>query len=202
MTWPSVLAMVLAGMGLLLMQAPALWAQWTSSPVSTALYTPAGRTDSYQHATGLLLAMAVPLAGAINWVLIRASADRAKASEARAPDFLLSVLIGAVISALVSGIASQPLQASVADLGWLALLGVFQLAIPCLLAVLAARVLPPSEISLLCLLEVVFGVAWVWLGTSEQPQTATVAGVVIVLLTLLAHEAWNLRRHRQLGAWP
>jgi drug/metabolite transporter (DMT)-like permease len=114
----------------------------------------------------------------------------------------LSVLIGAVISALVSGIASQPLQASVADLGWLALLGVFQLAIPCLLAVLAARVLPPSEISLLCLLEVVFGVAWVWLGTSEQPQTATVAGVVIVLLTLLAHEAWNLRRHRQLGPWP
>lgn len=202
LTWPSVMAMVLAGMGLLLMQAPALWAQWTSSTVPPALQTPEGRSDPYQHAAGLLLALAVPLAGAINWVLIRAAADRAKAAQAPSPDFLFSVLIGAVMSALVSGMASQPLQASLADLGWLALLGVFQLAIPCLLAVLAARVLPPSEISLLCLLEVVFGVAWVWLGTSEQPQAATVAGVVIVLLTLLAHEAWNLRRHRQLGPWP
>jgi drug/metabolite transporter (DMT)-like permease len=76
---------------------------------------------------------------------------------------------------------------------------VFQLAIPCLLAVLAARVLPPSEVSLLSLLEVVFGVAWVWLGTSEQPQTAVVIGGFVVLATLLVHEAWNLRRHRQSG---
>jgi drug/metabolite transporter (DMT)-like permease len=52
---------------------------------------------------------------------------------------------------------------------------------------------------LLSLLEVVFGVAWVWLGTAEQPQTAVVIGGFVVLATLLVHEAWNLRRHRQSG---
>jgi len=199
LTWPSVVAIVVAGLGLLLMQAPALWAQWSSSVGAPALQAPEGLADSSRHGWGLLLALAVPLAGALNWVLIRASADRAQANQGQPPDFLLSVLIGAVLSAVASGLASQPLQASGADLGWLALLGVFQLAIPCLLAVLAARVLPPSEVSLLSLLEVVFGVAWVWLGTAEQPQTAVVIGGFVVLATLLVHEAWNLRRHRQSG---
>jgi drug/metabolite transporter (DMT)-like permease len=80
------------------------------------------------------------------------------------------VLIGAVLSALFTLPLAWPLAASPHDLGLLALLGVVQLAIPCLMAVSAARVLSAPEISLLGLLEVIFGVLWAWLGASEAPS--------------------------------
>ena len=206
LAWPSIMAVILAGLGLLLMQAPALMAQWAPSvpdPATGVALDEAARSaatgDPSKHGLGVLVALAVPLAGALNWVLIRAASDRARSAAQRSPDFLLSVLIGATVSALASSLVSNPMHASGKDLAWLALLGVFQLAIPCLLAVMAARVLQPSEVSLLSLLEVVFGVAWAWIGTAEQPEQAVVIGGFIVLATLALHEFWNARQHRQSG---
>ena len=68
------------------------------------------------------------------------------------------------------------------------------MAIPCLLVVSVARVLPAPEISLLALLEVVGGVAWVWLGAGERPTAAVLGGGLLVLLALAANEALALRR--------
>jgi hypothetical protein len=51
------------------------------------------------------------------------------------PDMLPAVLIGSVISALVTLPLAWPLQASAHDLRLLALLGTVQLALPCLLLV-------------------------------------------------------------------
>ena len=76
----------------------------------------------------------------------------------------------------------------------LALLGVVQLAIPCLMAVAVARVLSAPEISLLGLLEVVFGVAWAWLGAGEAPSAAVLGGGLLVLAALAGNEAMALRR--------
>jgi hypothetical protein len=73
------------------------------------------------------------------------------------------------------------------------MLGVVQLAIPCLLAVRVSRVLSAPELSLLSLLEVVFGVAWVWLGSSEAPTPAVVGGGALVLGALLFNELLTLR---------
>jgi drug/metabolite transporter (DMT)-like permease len=137
---------------------------------------------------GTLVALAVPIAAALNWVLIQSQKSRAGA-----PDLLPAVLIGAVLSALLTLPLAWPLQASARDVSWLALLGVFQLAVPCLLAVLAARVLPAPEISLLALLEVIFGTLWAWLGANETPSAAVVGGGLTVLLALAANEAVALR---------
>jgi drug/metabolite transporter (DMT)-like permease len=82
------------------------------------------------------------------------------------------------------------------DLGLLALLGVVQLAIPCLLSVAVARVLPAPELALLALLEVIFGVAWAWLGAGEAPSAAVLAGGALVLAGLGLNEALGLRRAR------
>jgi len=76
----------------------------------------------------------------------------------------------------------------------LGLLGVVQLAIPCLLAVRVSQVLSAPEISLLALLEVVFGVAWVWLGTHEAPSVAVLGGGMMVLGALTLNEWLALRR--------
>jgi drug/metabolite transporter (DMT)-like permease len=59
--------------------------------------------------------------------------------------------------------------------------------------VAVARVLPGPEISLLALLEVLFGVAWAWLGAGESPTAAVLGGGLMVLLALAGNEMLALR---------
>jgi len=124
---------------------------------------------------GMGVALAVPLAAAVNWTLLQHLKARRHAGESP-PDMLSAVLIGALLSAAVTLPLAWPLTASAHDLGLLALLGTVQLAIPCLMAVAVARVLSGPEISLLGLLEVVFGVLWAWLGAGEAGRWAAGAG--------------------------
>ena len=142
---------------------------------------------------GTLVALAVPVAAAINWTLLQHSKGRGQAGEAP-PDMLSAVLIGAVLSAAVTLPVAWPLATSAHDLGLLALLGSVQLAIPCLLAVAVARVLSGPEISLLGLLEVIFGVLWVWLGASEAPSWAVLGGGSLVLVALVGNELLGWRK--------
>lgn len=147
-----------------------------------------------QHVVGVAVALAVPVAAAVNWTLIQAL--RAPGRGGEEPDMLAAVLLGALLSAAGTLPFALPFAASAHDLGLLALLGVVQLAIPCLLAVMAAKVLSAPEVSLLALLEVVFGVAWAWLGAGEAPSPAVLLGGGVVLLALAAHEAVGLRQPR------
>ena len=139
---------------------------------------------------GALVAAAVPLAGAVNWILLQRNAD----SGAQAPDMLPAVLLGALISAAVTLPLAWPLQASTHDLQLLALLGGVQLALPCLLVVRLSRELAAPEIALLALLEVLFGVAWAWLGAGERPPASVLFGGALVLGALVANEACALRQ--------
>ena len=143
---------------------------------------------------GTLVALAVPLAAAINWTMLQhighGSGDP---DEQPAQDMLPAVLIGALVSALVTLPFAWPFHATASDLGLLALLGVVQLAIPCLLAVRLTRQLPAPEISLLGLLEVVFGVAWAWLGAGERPGPDALLGGAMILGALVGNELLALR---------
>jgi drug/metabolite transporter (DMT)-like permease len=144
-----------------------------------------------RHLLGTAVAVAVPLAAAVNWTLIQSL----RGNDA-APDMLPAVLIGALLSSAIMLPLAWPLQASLHDVGLLSMLGLVQLAVPCLISVAAARAMPAPEISLLALLEVLFGVAWVWLFTSEAPTPAVITGGAMVLLTLAAHEAVGLLQRR------
>ncbi|MCU7375227.1 DMT family transporter [Paucibacter sp. O1-1] len=141
---------------------------------------------------GVAVAFAVPLAAATNWTLLQ-HVQRGKAGSASDPDMLLAVLLGALISAALTLPLAWPVQAGAHDLTLLAGLGVFQLAVPCLLAVRLTRVLAAPEIALLGLLEVIFGVLWAWLGAGEAPSSAALAGGAMVLLALLGNELLGLR---------
>ncbi len=139
---------------------------------------------------GTLVALGVPLAAATNWTLLQ----HLKGRPGPAADMLPAVLVGALLSAALTLPFALPWTASAHDLRLLALLGTVQLAIPCLLAVVVARVLPAPEISLLALLEVLFGVAWAWLGAGERPSAAVLGGGLLVLLALATNEALALWR--------
>ncbi len=145
-----------------------------------------------QHLAGSLVALLVPIAAAVNWTVLQHLSSRADRDGA--PDMLVAVLIGAVVSALFSLPLALPFVASVADVGWLSMLGVVQLAIPCLMVVAVTRVLSAPEVSLLGLLEVVLGTLWAWLGAGEVPNPAVFGGGTLVLTALLANGVWSLKR--------
>ena len=88
-----------------------------------------------------------------------------------------------------------PFQASAADVQWLALLGLFQLAIPCVLSVFCAQVLKAAEVSLLALLEVLFGIGLAWYGANEVPSPEVLWGGTVVICALFINEffAWRQR---------
>lgn len=136
---------------------------------------------------GSLVALGVPLAAAVNWTLMQHSAGAERAAGA-GRDMLPAVMLGALLSAAAMLPPAWPLRASTHDIGLLALLGVVQLAIPCLLVVRLARVLPAPEIALLALLEVIFGVLLAWLGAGEVPAASTLAGGLLVLGALAGNE--------------
>ena len=136
--------------------------------------------------TGMLIASAIPVASAINVVTLRAVATEL--------DLRPAVMLGGALSCLVALPLALPLQATAKDIALLAFLGIFQLGLPCMLLVLASRVLLAPEIALLGLLEVVLGPLWAWLGAGEIPARATVTGGAIVLVALIVNELATFRR--------
>jgi drug/metabolite transporter (DMT)-like permease len=141
---------------------------------------------------GFVVALCVPLAAAVNWTVVQRAAVRGLSV-----DLAPGVLIGAAISCLVTLPMSMPFQAVASDVAWLALLGLVQLAIPCLLSVACAKVLKAPEVSLLALLEVVFGIFLAWWGAGEEPSSSVLSGGMLVLGALLAHQglAWRERQN-------
>ena len=151
------------------------------------------------HLLGVLVALGVPIAAATNWTLMQHLHHGQQAGSEPA-DMLPAVLMGAMLSALLTLPMALPFSATPHDLGLLGLLGVVQLAIPCLLAMTVSRVLKAPEISLLGLLEVVFGVLWAWLGAGEAPSVPVLGGGALVLGALVANELLALRAPRPLPA--
>jgi drug/metabolite transporter (DMT)-like permease len=139
---------------------------------------------------GTLVALCVPLAGAVNWTVVQRSNARGLNV-----DLVPAVLVGAVISAATALPYAMPLRASGHDIGLLALLGLVQLAIPCSLSVVCARVLKAPEIALLASLEVIFGILLAWVGAGEVPGETVLAGGALVLGALVANEwaGWRQR---------
>ena len=71
------------------------------------------------------------------------------------------------------------------DWAFLALLGVGQIGLGLALLTYGARLIPPAEVAVISLLEVVLGVLWVWLAYSERPGLATLVGGAVILAAIL-----------------
>jgi len=149
-----------------------------------------GQMDLGSQLAGTLVALLVPLAGACNWTVVQHSG-----AHGENIDLVPSVLMGAALSALVTLPLALPFSATPHDVMRLALLGLFQLAIPCVLAVLCAGVLKAPEVALLALLEVIFGILLAWLGAGEVPGASVLTGGALVIGALLVNEliGWRQR---------
>jgi len=133
-----------------------------------------------RHFLGMAIAFLIPVAAAINVVVLRASAAKL--------DLIPAVMLGGALSCLLALPFALPFSSTPKDLVLLAFLGFFQLGLPCMLLVIASRTLLAPEIALLGLLEVVLGPLWAWLGAGEVPPGSTVFGGLVVLAALAANE--------------
>ena len=147
------------------------------------------QADLSQHLGGTLVALLVPLASAANWTVVQHSRRHGQNI-----DLVPAVLVGAVISSLATLPLSLPFSATPHDLGLLALLGLVQLAIPCVLSVLCAGVLKAPEVALLALLEVIFGILLAWLGAGEIPGASVLSGGALVITALIVNELIGWRQ--------
>jgi drug/metabolite transporter (DMT)-like permease len=136
--------------------------------------------DNPQHVGGMLVALVIPVASALNVVALRKHSAQV--------DLIPAVMLGGALSALIALPMALPVSASGRDLALLAFLGVFQLGLPCMFLVMASRALLAPEIALLGLLEVVLGPLWAWLGAGETPAASTLTGGALVLVALAGNE--------------
>jgi drug/metabolite transporter (DMT)-like permease len=137
------------------------------------------------HLAGMLVALLIPLASAANLVALRAAGARV--------DLVPAVMLGGALSCLIALPFALPFEASPRDVALLTFLGVFQLGLPCMLLVIASRVMAPAEVALLGLLEVVLGPLWAWLGAGETPGSSVLYGGGIVLAALVLNEISTMR---------
>ena len=143
-----------------------------------------------KHFLGMAIAFLIPVAAAINVVVLRASAAKL--------DLVPAIMLGGALSCLIALPFALPFSATPRDLLLLAFLGVTQLGLPCMLLVLASRSLLAPEIALLGLLEVVLGPLWAWLGAGEVPAESTILGGTVVLGALVANELYTARQFTKL----
>jgi drug/metabolite transporter (DMT)-like permease len=132
------------------------------------------------HYLGMAVASLIPVAAAINVVVLRGAAARL--------DLVPAVMLGGALSCLIALPFALPFDATGRDVLLLAFLGVTQLGLPCMLLVIASRRLLAPEIALIGLLEVVLGPLWVWLAVGEEPGRATLIGGAVVIGALAANE--------------
>ena len=142
-----------------------------------------GQADLSAQLTGTLVALLVPIAAACNWTVVQHSQ-----AHGQKIDLIPAVLVGAVISSLVTLPLAWPFAATPHDIGLLAFLGLTQLAIPCVLSVWCASKLKAPEISLLALLEIIFGILLVWAGANEVPESSVLYGGALVIGALAMNE--------------
>ncbi|MEO6022403.1 MAG: DMT family transporter [Burkholderiales bacterium] len=135
---------------------------------------------------GNLVALFVPIAYGINVAVLRKSHAQG--------DMVMAVLLGSLISALITLPLAWPFSASLQDISLLAFMGVVQLAVGCILFVRATPHLTAAEITLIGLLESILAPLWTWLGVDERPSNIALLGGGIVIGSLVVNELLSLRR--------
>jgi drug/metabolite transporter (DMT)-like permease len=173
----------------IVLQTPIPGRTWIAVAIAMAgivwMFAGSLRVESPTSALGMLIAFGAPLASAINVVVLK--------KRGHAVDLIPAVFLGGVISAALMLPLALPLRAQPLDVLLLAVLGFFQLGLPCMLLVIAARRLNATEIALLALLEVLLGPLWAWIGAGEEPAATTLIGGALVLGALVLNEVAGTR---------
>jgi drug/metabolite transporter (DMT)-like permease len=190
----AVAPLITALLALAVLNVPIPVRTWAAITIATVgivvIFAESFSLGSAASLIGMLIAFGAPVASAVNIVVLK--------KRGAMVDLIPAVFIGGVLSALLTLPFALPTIAQPQDIALLAVLGFFQLGLPCTLLVIAARHLAATEVALLALIEVVLGPLWAWLGAGERPSATTLIGGALVLTALLLNELWTASRRRVL----
>jgi drug/metabolite transporter (DMT)-like permease len=109
----------------------------------------------------------------------------------------IPMMAAACASALVSASIAWPLSAAstptTAQLCYLALFGLINLALGLILFTLGSRMIPAVETALIGALDGPLAPIWVWLAFGEQPGHSTILGGILVFGAVMANVALGSR---------
>ena len=91
-----------------------------------------------------------------------------------------------------------PGSASDSDWAILAALGVGQMGLGLALLTIGARLIPPAQVAVISLLEVVLGPLWVWLAYEERPSLATFLGGLVVVSAVVVQATGDVLVSRRM----
>ena len=103
-----------------------------------------------------------------------------------------AVLMAAVIAGLASLPLALPFEATAKEVGFMAALGLVQLASALTLYFYAARYLPAPILIFVVLIDAVFAPIWVWLGFGEVPGTLVFIGAVVILASVAGNALFGV----------
>ncbi|HEY6075962.1 MAG TPA: DMT family transporter [Gaiella sp.] len=89
---------------------------------------------------------------------------------------------------------------SASDTDWaiLAALGVGQMGLGLAFLTIGARLIPPAQVAVISLLEVVLGPLWVWLAYEERPSLATFLGGLVVVSAVVVQATGDVLVSRRI----
>lgn len=101
------------------------------------------------------------------------------------------------LSALLMGVISFPFATafghSPTDYALLAVFGALEYALALVAFTIGASYIPAAQSTLMALLENVLAPVWVWLVVNEIPGQPTIAGGVLILITLILHTVYTMK---------
>lgn len=135
--------------------------------------------------TGNLIALGIPLAFTVSYILLRLSPVNV--------DPVVTAMLASLLAALAMLPVTGPPAWPQADYPILIAMGVFQTGMGLVLMMQAVHRLSAGELGMVGLLEMVLAPVWVWFALDERPTSAALAGGVIVVGAVFANQLYALR---------
>ena len=114
------------------------------------------------------------------------------------PSAMLGKLMVSIIAITVlltsPEFVTQQLMLHRSDIWIIPLMCIMCVAIPFVLVTLAPRYISAAEVNLFFLLETILGPLWVWMVIKEQPSIETIAGGIIIIITIAIHSILALKK--------
>ena len=138
---------------------------------------------------GLICALGL----AVGAVIIRSAKKISLVPSAMLGKLMVSVI---AITVLLTSpeFVTQQLMLQRSDIWIIPLMCIMCVAIPFVLVTLAPRYISAAEVNLFFLLETILGPLWVWMVIKEQPSIETIAGGIIIIITIAIHSILALKK--------